>query len=49
MLQHHIIPIKTMEALDTTADTPIIAAEEDEVRNAEEIGAVDKVVGATVI
>ena len=35
MLQHHSITIKTMEAVDTTADTPIITAEEDAVRNAE--------------
>ena len=43
------MPINTIEAVDTTADTPIIAAEEDAVRNAEEIGKVDKMVGATVI
>ena len=35
MLQHHSMPINTIEAVDTTADTPIIAAEEDAVRNAE--------------
>ena len=38
-----------MEAMDTTADTPIFAAEEDAALNAEEIGAVEEVVGATVI
>ena len=45
MLQHHSMTIKTMEAVDATADTPIIVANEDAVRNAEEIGAVFKVVG----
>ena len=38
-----------MEAVDNTADTPIISDEEDVVRNAEEIGEVEKVVEATVI
>ena len=38
-----------MDAVDTTADTPIIMAEEYVVRNAEEIGEVAKVVGITVI
>ena len=49
MMQHHSRPIKTMESLDNTADTPIIAAKEDAVRNTDTIGEVDKVVGATVI
>ena len=49
MIKQHSIIIKTMEAVDTTAYTPIIAAEEDLVRNAEEIDEVDKVVLATVI
>ena len=35
--------------MDTTGDTPIIAAEEDAVRNAEEIGVVTKSVGATMM
>ena len=38
-----------MEAVDTTADTPDIVDEEDAKRNAEEIGAVTKVVGETEI
>ena len=45
MLQHHRMPIKTTEAVDTTVDTSIIAAKEDAVRNAEEIGEVAEVVG----
>ena len=49
MLQHPIIPTKTMEAVDTSADTPVIADEKDAVRNAEEIGAVAEAVGATMI
>ena len=49
MLQHHSIPIKTMEAMDTTADIPIIAAEEDAVCKAERIGAVDEAHRAIVI
>ena len=43
------MPTKIMEVMDTTADTPIIAAEEDAVRNSEEICTVEKAVGATVI
>ena len=43
------MPTKIMEAVDTTADTPIIAAKEDAVRNSEEIGTVEKAVKATVI
>ena len=39
----------TMEAVDTTEDTPIIAAKEDAVRNAEEIVNVAEVVEETVI
>ena len=35
--------------MDTTADTPIISDEEDAVRNKEEIGEVNEVVGAIVI
>ena len=38
-----------MDAVDTTEDKQIIADEEDVVRNADEIGKVDEVVGATVI
>ena len=49
MLQHHSMPIKTMEDIYTTADTPIIANKEDVVRNIEEIGAVDGVVRETAI
>ena len=41
--------IKTMKTVDTTVDTKIITTEEYTVRNIEEIGAVDKVVRATVI
>ena len=41
--------IKAMGAVDATADTPINATEEDVVLNAEEIGKVAKVIGATVI
>ena len=43
------MPIKTMEAVNTTADTLIITAEEDVVSNTEEIVKVSKVVGETVI
>ena len=43
------MPINTMEAMDTMADTPIITAKEDAVQNAEEIGEVDEMVGETVI
>ena len=45
MLQYHIISINNMEAVNTKVDTSIIVAEEDVVRNAEEIGVVDEVVG----
>ena len=45
MLQHHSMPIKTVETVDTMADTPTIVDEEDMVCNAEEIGAVTKVIG----
>ena len=38
MLQGLRIHIKIMEAVGTTVDTKIVAAKEDEVRNAEEIG-----------
>ena len=48
-MQHHSMPIKTMEAVDTTVDIPIVVDEDNVVRNAEEIGAVAKVVRATVI
>ena len=48
-MQHHTILIKTMEAMDTTADIPIIAAEEDAVCNTERIGAVDEAHRAIVI
>ena len=41
--------IKTMEAVDTTAATPIVAAKEDAVSNEEEIGEMAKVSKATVI
>ena len=34
------MPIKTMEAMNTKADKPIIVAKEDVVRNADKIGAV---------
>ena len=47
--QHHNMPIKTMDAVDTTEDRPIIADEKDVVRNAEEIGEVEEVFWATVI
>ena len=43
------MPTIIMEAVDSTAHTQIIVAEEDPMRNAEEIGAVAKAVGATVI
>ena len=49
MLQNPSIFIKAMEAVDTTVGTPIIAAKEDAVLNAGEIGEVAKVVGATVV
>ena len=49
ILKHQSIPIKTMEAVNTTADTLIITAKEDVVRNTEEIGKVSKVVRETVI
>ena len=49
MLQHHSIPINTVEIVDTTSDIPIITAEEDTVYNVEEIGYVAEVVRATVI
>ena len=39
MKHHHSMFIKTMEAVDTIVDTPIIAVEEDAVRHTEEIGA----------
>ena len=38
-----------MEAVDTMADTPIIAAKEDAVRSVDTIGVVAKAVGSTVI
>ena len=41
--------INTMEAVDTTSDTPIIVSEEDTLRNVEEIDEVAGMVGATVI
>ena len=49
MLQNHIIPINTMEAVNTMEDTTIIAAKEDAVSNEEEIGEMAKVSKATVI
>ena len=49
MLHHHSMRIKTMKAVDTTVDTPIVVAEEDAACNTDEISNVDKVVGATVI
>ena len=49
MMQHQGMTINTMEAVNTLACTPIIAAEEDPVLNVEEIGEVSKVVRATVI
>ena len=49
MQQQHSTSIKTMEAVDTTEETLIIASEEDAVRNAEEIGKVAEVSGVTVI
>ena len=38
MLQGLIMIIKIMEAVGTTVDTQLIAAKEDAVRNADEIG-----------
>ena len=43
------MPTKNMEAVDTTANTPIITAEEDTVRNKEEIGSVAEAVRAAMI
>ena len=43
------MPTKIMESVDTTADTPIIAADKDAVRNTEEIGVAAKSVGVAVI
>ena len=37
MMQHHSMPIKTMEAMDTTMETPTITDKEDAVQNTEEI------------
>ena len=48
-MQHHGMPTKIMEAEYTMVNTTIIAVEEDAVQNAEEIGAVDEAVGATMI
>ena len=41
--------INTMKSVDAMADTPIIAAEDNVVRNAMEIGEMADVVGSTVI
>ena len=49
MLQQHSIRTKIMVPVDTTTDTPIIAAEEGAVINAEETGAVAEAVRARVI
>ena len=49
MLQYQRTPIKNTEAVNTTVETRIIAAEEDTVLNIEEIGKVAKVVGAKSI
>ena len=49
MLQHHSTLIKTLEAVDTTSDKPIIVAKEDEVRKVEGNGEVDEVARTTVI
>ena len=49
MLQHHSMPIKTVETVDTMADTPTIVDEEDMLCNTEEIGAVAGVVRETAI
>ena len=43
------MPTNILETMYNILDTPIIAAEEDAVRNAEEFGVVDQEVGATVI
>ena len=43
------MPIKTMEAVDTTRDTSIIADKGDAVSNTKNIGEVEEVVRATVI
>ena len=43
------MPTKNIEAVATTADTLLIAADENAVRNTEEIGAAAEAVGATVI
>ena len=44
MLQHHIIFIDNIKAVDNTVDTPIITEKEDAVRNADEISKVAKLV-----
>ena len=41
--------INTMKSVDAMADTPIIADEDNVVRNAMEIGELADVVGSTVI
>ena len=43
------MPINTMKSVDAMADTPIIAADDNVVRNAMEIGEVAEVVVSTVI
>ena len=43
------MPTKIMEDVDTTVDTPIIAAKEDAVHNEEEIGTVAESVRAEMV
>ena len=49
ILHHHSMPIKTMDAVDTTVDIPIIAAKENTLHNGEEICALVEVVRETLI